>query len=80
MRQKLAFESMKMGNPSSTKGAAGNLGKPPYLEVGERSEPTILLKDWCETERANNPRQYITYIKIFINSRIQPKCINHKDF
>jgi hypothetical protein len=48
MRQKLAFESMKMGNPSSTKGAAGDLGKPPYLEVGERSEPTIFHKDWCE--------------------------------
>jgi len=57
MRQKLAFASMKMGNPSCTEGAAGDLGKPPILgsrrsgasrqsisEIGaKRSEPTIYL-------------------------------------
>ncbi|MDP3566499.1 hypothetical protein [Sediminibacterium sp.] len=45
MRQKLAFVSMKMGNPSSTKGAAGDLGKPPN-QGSRRSEakPTIIFK------------------------------------
>jgi len=43
MRQKLAFVSMKMGNPSSAEGAAGELGKPPYLEVGEAERADNLL-------------------------------------
>ncbi|HLD53544.1 MAG TPA: hypothetical protein VJA82_09580 [Sediminibacterium sp.] len=54
MRQKLAFESMKMGNPSSTKGAAGDLGKPPYLEVGAAERADNLSLRLGAAERADN--------------------------
>jgi hypothetical protein len=53
MRQKLAFVSMKMGNPISAKGVEGSLGKPP-IQGSRRSEakPTIPFQKRVKKRRS----------------------------